>query len=94
MINIIFRPHQTQKNTKNIFQKTFYAETNGSLIIDWIKGFLERHHQKNYHLSWRTSKSEKFYMHEFYTKYKFVKKKKRKKKEALYRYIICQLDMW
>jgi hypothetical protein len=27
-----FRPYQTPENTKTIFQKLFYAETNGALV--------------------------------------------------------------
>jgi hypothetical protein len=29
-VDYYFRPYQTQKNAENIFQKMFYAETNGA----------------------------------------------------------------
>jgi hypothetical protein len=33
MVDHYFRPYQTPENTETIFQKSFYAETNGALAL-------------------------------------------------------------
>jgi hypothetical protein len=38
-VDYYFRTHQIPKNAENIFQKTFYAEINGALIVFNLQHF-------------------------------------------------------
>jgi hypothetical protein len=39
---VIFTPHQTHKNQENLFQKTFYAETNRLVFINGFQKSLQK----------------------------------------------------